>query len=372
MKQLKPVALLAMAGLLGACAGLGQEPALPSLHFIGEQRIVHRQQHAGTTLGGFSGIDYDAARGGWAIVTDDRCTRNPARYYDAGLEFDGAAFRAVRMGAVHYFLDAEGKDFAASSTGCDRVDVESVRFDPIDGSIWYSSEGDRRAGLSPFVRHAARDGALLSEMPLPAGFAAHRDAERGSRYNLAFEGMAFAPDGRSLWVSMEGPLYEDGPIANARRGAVVRMTNFTREGRVLRQFAYPVDAIPVEPAPGKEAEIGVSEILALENGELLVLERASVQQDSGLHDNHIRLYATDSSEASDTSTLPALAGARYTPSRKRLVLDLNQPGMPRVHNLEGMAWGPRLPNGNATLVMVSDDNYGKGQVTQLLLFEVRR
>ena len=33
-------------------------------------------------------------------------------------------------------------------------------------------------------------------------------------------------------------------------------------------------------------------------------------------------------------------------------------------------FGPRLPNGHATLVFASDDNFGKGQVTQFLLFEV--
>ena len=36
----------------------------------------------------------------------------------------------------------------------------------------------------------------------------------------------------------------------------------------------------------------------------------------------------------------------------------------------GMAWGPRLPNGNATLVMVSDDNFNASQVTLFLAFEV--
>jgi hypothetical protein len=35
-----------------------------------------------------------------------------------------------------------------------------------------------------------------------------------------------------------------------------------------------------------------------------------------------------------------------------------------------MAFGPRLPNGHATLVLASDDNFGKSQVTQFLLFEV--
>jgi hypothetical protein len=182
--------------------------------------------------------------------------------------------------------------------------------------------------------------------------------------------LTFAPDGRSLWASIEWPLYGDGPIPTTRQGAVVRMTQFQRDGRVLRQFAYPLDAIPAEPGPGKDAENGVSEILALPDGELLVLERATVQDAAGVHTNYVRLYATDARAASDVQSLPALEGARYTPARKRLVQDFRKLGLPRVDNLEAMAFGPRLPNGHATLVLASDDNFGKSQVTQFLLFEV--
>jgi len=43
-----------------------------------------------------------------------------------------------------------------------------------------------------------------------------------------------------------------------------------------------------------------------------------------------------------------------------------------VDNIEGMCWGPKLKNGNQTLVFVADNNfnlYGK-QLNQFLFFEV--
>jgi hypothetical protein len=52
------------------------------------------------------------------------------------------------------------------------------------------------------------------------------------------------------------------------------------------------------------------------------------------------------------------------------VLDVNAIGLPKVDNLEGMAFGPRLANGHASLVMISDDNFSATQVTQVLVFEV--
>ena len=370
------LAALAAGAALSACApatrhaAVSPASAVGALRFIGEHRVPHRALFQDTMLGGFSGLDYDAARGRWVIETDDRCTHNPARYYEAELDFDGSAFRAVRFLGWHYFLNADGKDFAATAAGCVRADVESIRIDPLDGSIWYASEGDRRYGLDPFIRHATREGALLGELPLPENFRVHKDEARGSRYNASFEGLAFAPDGRSLWASIEWPLYEDGPIPTPQHGAVVRMTQFQRDGKVLRQFAYPLDAIPAEPGPGREAENGVSEILALPDGELLVLERATVQDATGVHTNYVRLYATDSRGASDVKALPGLDGAQYTPARKRLVLDFSKQQLPQAFNLEAMSFGPRLPNGHATLVFASDDNFGKGQVTQFLLFEV--
>lgn len=370
------LAALAAGAALAACAPATRlAPASPAssvsaLRFIGEHRVQHRAMFQDTMLGGFSGLDYDAARGRWVIETDDRCTHNPARYYEAELDFDGSVLRPVRFLGWHYFLDADGKDFAASAAGCVRADVESIRIDPLDGSIWYASEGDRRYGLDPFIRHATREGALLGELPLPDNFRVHKDEARGSRYNATFEGLAFAPDGRSLWASIEWPLYEDGPVPTPQHGAVVRMTQFLRDGQVLRQFAYPLDAIPAEPGPGKEAENGVSEILALPDGELLVLERATVQDAAGVHTNYVRLYATDSRRASDVKALPGLDGAQYTPARKRLVLDFSKQSLPQAFNLEAMSFGPRLPDGHATLVFASDDNFGKGQVTQFLLFEV--
>jgi len=376
MQLVRYCAALVAGAVLAACApAMRLAPASTSstvsaLRLIGEQRVPHQAMFQDTMLGGFSGLDYDAARGSWLIESDDRCTHNPARYYEAVLDFDASGFHAVRFTGLHYFLNGDGKDFAATAAGCVRADVESIRIDPLDSSIWYASEGDRRYGLDPFIRHATRDGALLAELPLPEGFKVHQGEERGSRYNATFEGLAFAPDGRSLWASIEWPLYEDGPIPTPQRGAMVRMTQLQRDGQVLRQFAYPLDAIPAEPGPGKAAENGVSEILALPDGELLVLERATVQDANGVHTNYVRLYATDGRGASDVKALPGLAGAQYVPARKRLVLDFSKPPAPQAFNLEAMSFGPRLPNGHATLVFASDDNFGKGQVTQFLLFEV--
>ena len=70
------------------------------------------------------------------------------------------------------------------------------------------------------------------------------------------------------------------------------------------------------------------------------------------------------------SSLPALKDATFTPATKRLVLNLNELGLPKVDNIEGLSFGPKLPNGHDSLVLVSDNNFNKDQITQFLVFEV--
>lgn len=368
---------LALAGLLGGCATPkrgGDGHAVGTLRFIGEQRIAPKLPFQGTTVGGLSGIDYDAANDRWIIVSDDRSNLQAARFYTARLAVGGAALGSVELTGTHVLRQADGTphpDVGHFATdGGTVLDLESIRFDPRDGSIWYTSEGDARFGLDPLVRHARADGTLLGELPLPPLLRIARDGRTGARNNLNMESLSFAPDGASLWVALEAPLQQDGPVPTVTAGALCRMTQLDRAGKVLRQVAYPADPIPAAPGPGKAAETGLAEILASGPDTLLVLERAAVQGADGVYHNHIRLYEADVAGATDVAALPALSGAALAPARKRLVLDLDTLALPRIDNIEGMSWGPRLANGHATLVLVSDDNFSATQVTQLLLFEV--
>jgi hypothetical protein len=56
-------------------------------------------------------------------------------------------------------------------------------------------------------------------------------------------------------------------------------------------------------------------------------------------------------------------------ARKTLLLDLDELGLP-LDNVEGMTFGPRLPGGRRSIVLVSDNNFAASQFTQFLLFAV--
>lgn len=58
-----------------------------------------------------------------------------------------------------------------------------------------------------------------------------------------------------------------------------------------------------------------------------------------------------------------------TPIRKKKILNIGKL-VPKLDNLEGMTFGPVLPDGRRSLILVSDNNFKTYQKTQLLAFAV--
>ncbi|EJN04999.1 esterase-like activity of phytase family protein [Herbaspirillum sp. YR522] len=364
--------------VLAACAQVAPQAAgvhrVGSLRLLGEQRIALNQPFRDTVIGGLSGIDYDATTDTWVAQSDDRSEINPARFYVLRLQYDLQGFHRLAVDDVRLFRQSDGSLYPGAAERGKRAgdipDLESIRIDPRDASIWVTSEGSRHFGMSPWVRQADRDGRFLAQLAGDAMFDVHPGQKRGSRNNLSFEGLSFSVDGRDLWLAMEGPLYQDGKRPTHKHGAPVRISRISRAGTMLAQYAYLLDPIRFA-AGGRYADNGVSEILAVDQQRLLALERSGVQGSDGVFDFHIRLYEMDLSQASDIREVASLKTAPgVIPAAKRLVLDFDTLGLDRVDNLEGVAWGPKLANGHDSLVFISDNNFLPTQVTQVLVFEV--
>ncbi len=56
----------------------------------------------------------------------------------------------------------------------------------------------------------------------------------------------------------------------------------------------------------------------------------------------------------------------YDPMGKNLVVNLEDLGID-PDNVEGMTFGPPLPDGRQTLILVSDNNFNSAQITQFIL-----
>ncbi|WP_078940655.1 esterase-like activity of phytase family protein [Streptomyces cellulosae] len=74
--------------------------------------------------------------------------------------------------------------------------------------------------------------------------------------------------------------------------------------------------------------------------------------------------------ATDVNGKEALSGTEK-PMRKKLLHDFTTSGTD-ADNVEGITWGPRLPDGSRSLVLVTDDNFGfNGGATKFHLLAVR-
>jgi hypothetical protein len=334
-----------------------------TLHRTAEGPLQH--------FGGISGADRDPATGTWLLLSDDRSEHAPARFYRADIQLGLQGIGRIEVQGAVSLRQADGSTYPGNADPGEVPDPEALRIDPLDGSLVWSSEGDRRRGLSPFVRRADRNGRWLASLSLPPHLKAYPAQERGVRNNLAIEGLAFTPDGSALWVAMEGPLYEDGPVCTAQAGAYTRLLLLDRSGRLLREVAYPLDPLPVPPSGGqRRGDNGVSEILMLDDHRLLVIERSGHETADQVFEFAVRLYEADVRNATDIATMPGLPGQAFTPTSKRLLLDLRLAGSGAGTNVEAAAWGPRLANGHATLLLVSDNNFTPGLATQFMAFEV--
>jgi hypothetical protein len=356
-------------GLTGCAAPPAPTPATgpARLRLLGETLLPHGLQFRGTTVGGLSGIDHDPATGLWVALSDDRSELQPARFYTLRVELQPAKLD-VQLLDVVTLRDARGQPFAKRQSGGEVVDPEAIRLLPGGRGVLWTSEGDYRSNQSPALREARMDGTHVRDFEVPPMLHFASRPGTGPRDNNTFEGLALTPDARTAWVAMEAALEQDGPVPGVGRpGGPCRFTAFdVASGRAVRQAAYLPDAVPRAPTiPGGFTDNGVSEILMIDADRMLVLERAFIL---GVG-NSLRIYEIDIRAASDTLANPRLREGEYRPAAKRLVADFAQLGLSRLDNTEGMCWGPRLPNGHRSLVVVSDDNFSARQVTQFAAFD---
>ena len=365
---------VAAALLVAGCAVSPITPGAPArasgytLRLIGEAVLPHRLDAHGSVFGGISGIDYDEARDQYYLLSDDRSDFNAARFYTAKIAITDSQLKRPEITSVVTLKRPDGTPFGGQANGAkDIPDPESIRYRADTDTLLWTSEGDKKLGIDPSLREMKLDGTLIRELPTLPMFKMQTD-DSGPRDNLTFEGMSLTADGKSIWVSMEAARFEDGvePTVD-QMGGPARFTLYhANSGNAIRQIAYLPDAIPLRPTAPGAADNGVAEILMIDQSRMLVLER-SYSPGAG---NSLRVYMIDTRDGSDVLNVPALTPGQYTPVTKRLLINFDSLGLKKLDNTEGMTLGPRLQNGNRTLIFVSDDNFRASQITQFLAFEL--
>ncbi len=338
------------------------------LEFIGEDTIPSATQLEGTEVGGLSGITF-AGDDRYFVVSDDRGTHGPGRIYLLQINLDDGTLDPgdVELRGWTAVLGDNGRPLVAET-----FDLEGIALGP-DSTLYLASEGEAAALIPPFVAQQAADGRLLRRFELPTKFLPKAGGTAGVRRNMAFESLSISPSGRYVFTATENALAQDGPEAGRSVSSPSRLLVFDREsGQAVSEYLYEVSPIGLERSrPLAFNSAGLADLAAIDDQHMVTLER-SFAAGIGFH---AQLYCSCIEDADDISSLESLtaAGAASPPQhpvpvRKVLLLDLAEVDI-RLDNLEGIGFGPSLPDGRRTLLLVSDNNFNADlQITQFLAF----
>ncbi len=316
----------------------------------------------------------------------------------------GAAFPNIRALLLDTrFLTSHGnQSFVGDSSAFD------LRFDPEGAAV--SREGNFFVSdeYGPYINEFNRQGHLVRRIAVPEKFLIENptgDVDldgnsfelypsfnvSGRQANRGMEGLAITPDGRYLVGIMQNALIQDSGLNNdtppGRVGLNNRILKIDLKTGATWEYVYVVDAIN----QGR----GVNDLLAINDHQFLAIERDNrsllpTLPNPAQSPNLKRIYKIElngATDVSDITNLPATGPQLSTlfepdiiPVTKTLFIDLLDPSytVDPTHTLkdviaekiEGLAWGPDLPNGQHLLYVLSDNDLFPGRPTQIYAFAI--
>ncbi len=321
--------LVAVASPASSFAAISISDPLPGGYSFNDTSGSGADELSGITYAG--GDTYHAVSDNQAKVFTMTISVNPAT---------GQITSSV-IGSTPLQLNDAGGSPITSGT-----DLEGIAFDGSD--VWISNETGPELS-----RYDLGTGDRAQQMTTSSH--AQLNVFSNIRGNKSWESMARQPDGGAFWTTNEEALTVDGPLSTTSDGTVVRLQKFDAAMNPIGQWAYqtePIDGDFMDPYNAKR--IGVADLLALDGGGLLALERSF----GGLHFN-ISIYELIFAGATDISQAPwddGLIGETYTPVSKTELWSHDFPLGDSEANFEGLTLGPQLDDGSWSLIMAADSN----------------
>lgn len=328
------------------------------VELLGEVVMQTGEQFEGTEVGGLSAIAYAPHADEYVVLSDDRSEIDDARFYRATIDLsDGSLDDGdVQLTGVTTLHDADGAPY---ETGA--LDPEGVALGR-HGSIYVSSEGSAVDLIDPFVNRYDADGQLLRELDMPIDYRPNADGTRGVRDNLALEALTALPHSGRIVTATENALAQDGPISTVDDASLSRILVYNGRGnRPKAEYVYATDRVPDAPNPPEGfATNGLVELLPVDHDTFLAMERSFAD---GVG-NDIRIYEITLDRDAKLGHGDEVGDVE--PLDKELVLNVEDDLGVVPDNIEGMTFGPTLPDGRRTLVLVADNNFSDEQVTQFV------
>jgi hypothetical protein len=340
---------------------------LNSIEFIGQATLPTGLIFQKTEVGGLSGITYDPKNNLYYAISDDPGQKASPRFYTLTIDLSKGKLtnNDVMPVGVTNLLDNNNQPFPLNTT-----DTEGIALTNQD-TIFVSSEGHVDRLVNPFIKEfSLASGKTISTLPIPDKFLPDSQKQKGIGNNLAFESLTITPNQKFLFTATENALIQDGTAAKSGVGTSCRILEYNLLSKQpAREFLYQTQPVtPFFNPTGKFAS-GLPDLLALDNeGHFLSIERSF----TGLGFT-VFLFQVSLDNATDIHNLESIAKIdpdKIKPAEKKLMLDLRSLDV-SLDNIEGLTLGAKLPDGQPSLILISDNNFNGLQQTQILAFKLK-
>jgi hypothetical protein len=331
------------------------------INFLDEYVLDSESSVDGHKIGGLSGIDFNGEK--FTLISDH--SKKPV-LYQADIIIERNKIKKVQ------FLKGQ-------TLSCDSIsifDTESLRYKVNDNKFIISGEGSIKNNHDPVLFEVNSKGICRKIYDLPKYFKA--SSVDGPRSNGVFEGLTLDHDKTGFWVVNELPLKRDGKKPKLfNTNSPLRLTHYKfDDDQPDFQLSYDLDRLRKVPLLPFGLN-GATELLQIDEQNVLVIERAysAGHKSKG---NRIKIFMVNVSNQKNLLNTSSLRRAKINNLKKTLLFDSKhikkRLKLKFIDNIEGITFGPKLDNGNNSLILISDNNFnafGK-QLNQIILLELSK
>ena len=290
---------------------------------MGQEVVLNKQHHFKNTVpaGNYSGITW-LSGDRYAVVNDKSPTA-------------GFHLMTIRLDSITGDIEEVRADSFMTSSLSNR-DEEGICYVPETNTVFVSGEADGQ------IIEYGLDGQLTGRrLNIPEVFgSAHK--------NGGFEALTYNAVTHRFWTTTEQTLKADGDMPDIERKIpnMLRLQCFGDDLQPREQYWYKTDSSVVENKKGTST-LGVSGLVALDDGRLIVLEREVRKTGNGIGSFvHVKLFMVNPALQQKETLLPKQLVTKF---RTKINLTARS-----FANYEGICAGPRLQDGRLVLLLVAD------------------
>ena len=300
------------------------------LQATAQQITLNKQHHFPMTVpaGNYSGV---AWLGGdrYAVVNDKSAT---AGFHLMTIRTDSVTGDIIEVRADSFM-----------TCGLPNRDEEGICYVPQTNTVFVSGEADGQ------ILEYSMDGQLTGrKLAIPDVFAT-------AYGNSGFEALTYNANTHRFWTTSENTLKADGekPSIKKKIPNMLRLQSFGDDLQPAEQYWYKTDSTAVKKKKGN-ITLGVSGMVALDNGSLIILEREIRRTLNSIGSFvNVKLYLVNPSQQQPGELLEKQLLTEF-----RTRINVTQRSFA---NYEGICAGPRLEDGRLVLLLVADSqNQYKG------------